>query len=546
MTSCVVAERKNGVWLLRKASSSAKPENSERDVLRQAREEGRQINLASFYRLGPDAGVWQLELPKACLEQGEIALGLAARFVDRCLANPSVEHQMQVRVRQLDLRTVARLLQARGERVSGAWRWGMIDRLEFIASVMVASLAWLATLWQTRKEWVRPPGDVDVMLAVHGEWSNRTRHVLATCAREGGSATVLVLGRPRLSLVDLRQLLQRQLGIAGIRLLRPFSLVAAVRSALHGISLCMQGLSIALRHPFRPGFKELVAMNYRCLLGAASAQWWASGGRAAEVIYGHTGLADTTLLEFAQQASGAMTVHVVHGISGGLNFTGRSSVGWFLCEHDAHWHARLGGYGECVAQAASPPTYVQGERGLLFLSNHLHPMNPWFQLSGAADEEWSLRQVAEAADRLGVARSEVVWKPHPVFFQFDASVRDPVLRLVGQLGFSQWPSDAAIDHAATFNRVISTRSTIALDVLRLGVLPIILEPASLPEGEAISSFPLHATDAAGIVEVMSVLEDGSSAERLFSICWSAIGPTIGATGRPLAEFVSATSNRAVI
>lgn len=546
MTQCVVAVRKNGVWLLRKAPSSAETEKSERNALREAREEGRRINLAAFHRLGPSAGVWQLEWPKACLEQGEITIGLAACFVERCLANPGVEHWMLVRGWQLDLRTVARMLEARGERVSGAWRWGVIDRAGFVASVLVACGAWLATLWRTRREWVSAPSDVEVLLAVHGEWSNRTRHVLASCTQANTPATVLVLGRPRLSLAELRQLLQRHLEIGNARLLRPFSLAAAVRSAPHGLALCLQGLPIALRYPFRPSFKELVAMNYRCLLGAASAQWWVRGGRAAEVIYGHTGLADTTLLELEQQAGGTTTVHVVHGISGGLNFTGRSSVARFLCEHDARWHAQLGGYGKCVARAASPPAYVQGARGLLFLSNHLHPMNPWFQLFGAADEERSLRQVAEAADSLGVARSEVVWKPHPVFFQFDPGVREPILRLVGQLGFSQWPSNAAIDHAATFSRVISTRSTIALDVLRLGVLPIILGPALQAEDEAISSFPLHAADAAEIVEAMLALEDRSSAEELFAACWSAIGPTVGATVLPRAEFVAATSNRAVI
>src|SRR5690606_10008897 len=141
--------------------------------------------------------------------------------------------------------------------------------------------------------------------------------------------------------------------------------------------------------------------------------------------------ADTTLLELAQQATGQQTWHVVHGVSAGLNFTGRSSVAVFTCAHDARWHERLQGYGRCMHLPVPLPAPVAGASGLLLLTSYAHRMNMECRLSGTRAEEAVLQGVSGAAARLGEATLQ--WRPHPALAALDRTDQEALRWVAGRL-----------------------------------------------------------------------------------------------------------------
>lgn len=525
MNACIEAECRAGVWHLVQKPYQALSADDEA-LVHQAQQRGRVKALDMYRSLGASAGVWQLELPKASLDEGEIAMGLAAQFAARCCDMPHAAHNLRAPVQHLSRRSVAMALQERGQRVAGAWLFKFIDPVQFGIAAMMAGMFWLVTLLRSARESSQLPERADFLVAVHGEWSNRTRHVLELCKAAPSESIVIVLGRPKATLKELAQDWSRQLGV-GLRLARPFNLLAAMRSLPHAVGLCVKGAKFIVDQPYKPRFTEQVAMNYRCFLGAASARWWHQHGIAARtVVYGHTGLADTTLLELAQQQKGSQTVHAVHGISAGLNFTGRSSVALFRCEHDARWHEQLGGYAACQAYVVDTPSRVSGVSGLLFLSNHLHPMNPWFRAFGPTEELRALSVIAGAADELGIARSEVVWKPHPVFSTLNASQREAVLEKVQGMGFRLWPKGALLEESVRFQYVVCTRSTVALDVLRLGLLPIILDTRLEETHDVMSTFPYQADSAVSLSRASRLCSASVNSGEAFSSLWSRIGPAM--------------------
>jgi hypothetical protein len=524
MNASIEAVCRGGVWHLSTQSGGELSADDE-SVIRAAWRLGSRRARAAYEALGERSDIWQLEFSKACLGEGQITLGLAEQFALRCCEQPEARHTLRAHKRHLPLRTLAAALRARGQRVRRNPMWSIWDRIQLGSAVGIAALYWLVTLIRTLGEPKTLPRHSDFLVSAHGEWSNRTRHVLRQCASAGYISPVIVLGRPRSSLGSLCTRWKSELGVDMIRLVRPFGLVAAARSLPHAVHLIALGMRLIPALAYKPPFAELIAMSYRCFLGAASARWWARGGwTAGAVVYGHTGIADTTLLELAQQSGGARTIHAVHGVSAGLNFVARSSVGVFQCEHDARWHRRLGGYGDCFAVAGKKADAIAGGSGLLLLSNYIHPMNPWFRLFGIEDELRLLSIVASAADTLGIARSAIVWKPHPLFDTFPARVTRPVTDRVTELAFSRWREGAALNEAARFRYAVSTVSTVALDLLRIGIVPIILDVQQAMGDDALSCFPLQCSDAAGLTRAARMFEDQGGSRGLLPSVWTRIGP----------------------
>jgi len=525
MNERISAERRDGIWYLSRAPALALAPDDEA-LLRRSLELGRARVTDMYDTLGTAAGVWRLELPKACLGEGEIALGLAAELARRCRAAPDAAHAMLAPAHLVSRRSIERALEAQGERVASAWPDAALDRLRFGAATLVAAAVWVATLLRTLGDTGRPPAGVALLVAAHGESTTRTRHVLALLPTDAAGSAVMVLGRPRTSLAALARGWSERTGAQGLRPFRPFGVGAALRSLPRAIGLCVVGARLIADQPFVPGFASQVAMAYRCFLGAAAARWWErSGIEAATVVYGHSGLADTTLLEEAQQAAGVRTVHAVHGVSGGVNFTARSDLGLFRCGFDARWHEALGGYRACRATVEARPTSTGGAAGLLFLSNHLHPMDPWYRAFGARDELAALAEVAAAAATLGIPRDAVVWKPHPAFGSLPQAVQAEALERVASLGLRRWADGDSLAPAARFELVVTTRSTVALDLLRRGVLPIVLDLHPGDLGDALAAFPLQAQDRAGIVATAVRLRDAAQRDALFDACWATVGPS---------------------
>jgi hypothetical protein len=313
-------------------------------------------------------------------------------------------------------------------------------------------------------------------------------------------------------------------------LVRPWSLGSVLLSLPSACGAIIEAMRIAVRAPYLPAFRERIGMMYRIHMGLASARWWRrQRPRPQRIVYGHTGNADSTLLEIAQRSSGQQTWHVVHGVSAGLNFTGRSSVAVFACEHDARWHERLEGYGRCLHFPAPMPAPVSGGSGLLLLTNYAHPMNLECRVSGTSAEEAVLRAVSAAAAQLGVAEGGLHWRPHPALAALDRTDQDALRWVAGRAGFRELPSSVDwLEHARNARWVVTTASTVAIQLLEAGVVSVVLIPHWLDPDCALARQPLALRDMALLPQVLAGMGQAATDRgEALAAAWQAIGP-----GRP--------------
>lgn len=385
----------------------------------------------------------------------------------------------------------------------------------FWSAALVGLVAWGRTLLTT------PAGDrlpdAAVVAALHGEIANRTRHLIAALAAEAPETPILLLGRPQLDRTALRRALSN-VGLTG-PLVRPFDLSSGLAALPAILRRLAQGARAVAAADWRPATRDLAAICFRVMLGETHARWVAvhvpAGPRT--LVFGHTGVADSHLLERALQGRGARTVHWVHGVSLGLNFVAGSDLGLFQCGSDARWHQALGGYGATASLPAAAPTPAAGGEGWLVLSNLIHPMNADYRRHGIAGEVALLEAVAAAA---GDARK--VWKPHPILASLELDVRSAIEARAAALGFTRWREGDDLGRARDFAVVVSTPSTVALDALRLGVLPILYGGSALDPASALAQLPLKADTGEALTSAASRL--ASDRATLFKAAWTAIGP----------------------
>lgn len=359
-------------------------------------------------------------------------------------------------------------------------------------------------------------------LALHGELSNRTRHILESVTASECPDFVLLLGMPRTGLGEVQKVWAPFLGPSPPPVHRPASLSSLLGSLLDSLRALARARTMERTCPVRPGWRQQIAILARMVLGEASARWWRRHGCVSRITYGHTGTADTTRLELAQQATGCVTVHAVHGISGGRNFIGRSDVAIFRCGHDADWHTRLGGYGRCEWLPSNKPTWRRGESGLLLLSSLAHPMYLGWQLHGIQEESALLEAVARAANAVG-ADGPRYWMPHPALRKLPGEQQKTLSSLAKRLGFCVPQNGTHFTALANEVRwLVSSESTVAVELLANGQLPIIWRsPWSAPEC-ALALYAPRATDA-DMLEAHMRASNDELAES-FESTWHSIRP----------------------
>lgn len=502
----------------------------------QAADIGMQALTRSVQSLGTAAGPWQLELPKAALGRGEWAIGHAQMLADACQRHVAGASSLAAPLALLSRRSAEVALEQQGLKVAGrSWR-RFKDRVRYALAALIAIGMIVFDLLRHASARSTLPPDAGELFALHGEWSNRTRLLLDQVGGAAAPAAIIVLGRPRRSLDSIGDEWRHRLGHAVPTLVRPFSIRAAVGAIPRAARTLVAGWRLAPSALFLPGMPELVGMVYRALLGQVSAQWWNRQRAATDrVWYGHTGLADTTGLELAQQACGTQTVHVVHGISGGLNFIARSSLGVFRCGHDADWHAQLGGYGRCEASPAPMPSLVRGERGFLLISNLAHPMNPSVKIHGVRDEIRLLEAAATAATAHD-AQAPLAWRPHPAVRSLPVEMTQHLYERAQALGFARLGDDDDLSAASRVAKfVLCSTSTVVVELLAEGVLPIMLSQRPAQADSALSTYPIQARDAAGLVALLAALEDVELRQARFREAWSAIRPAMPLGIRQVAE-----------
>jgi hypothetical protein len=522
MMKSLLARRTDAGWT---ACLSAEP-CPDAPGLPQASVAGRTRAWELARQVGLSRSPWALEYQKAALGSPEITLGYAHLLAQGCEASAASQLGLAVPAVYASARAANRVLACRGlaqRRLLRAQGW--LDQLRF----GVASLAALASLAayalaRGRSGEAPPPPRGGTAFALHGERSTRTQHLLKVLG-EARPDCILVIGRLRASTEEVR----RDWASAGTEvppLVHPFSLRAACRAVPAMLRLLAEGWRDAPERHYLPPLREHVAIAFRVLLGAAMRQWWKDHGFAPRtVLFGHTGTADVAQLESALQEDGVRTVHAVHGLATGPNFTGFSDEAWFRCGYDARQYAPLGGYGRCLVQEAAAPEPVRGSGGIYLLTNLAHPMNPAFVARGPEDEIALLRLVAEAARLACPEGQRMVWRPHPVLRRLPVEVRERVRAEARRLGFEeQDPAAPMAASAAQARWVITSPSTTAVDLLSQGTLSIVVDLQQSAAGTATACFPGCAAQAPALAAMMRELGDDAVYRARFLHTWDQVRP----------------------
>ena len=267
------------------------------------------------------------------------------------------------------------------------------------------------------------------IVAIHPEWSTRTRHLLqAIETADPPVKAIILLGRATRTLSATSALWEKNIPgsrAASLPMAYPVSARALLASLVDLPTELKAGAQILVKAPVSLSFRIQVAIAFRVGLGVIASRWWGYVQKveSPEVIFAITGTSDTTMLEFAIQAAGGFTVHAVHGQAIGPNFAGISDLALFRNQHDADAFDRLGCYGRCQAQVASSATPRRGEQGILLLTNLAHPMNPDYSRGSLAGERALLASVGAAAKLSGRKIGPLLWKPHPVVAELSSGIR---------------------------------------------------------------------------------------------------------------------------
>lgn len=373
------------------------------------------------------------------------------------------------------------------------------------------------------------PRNVKPLIAVHAEWSTRTRHLVAAAdAADLPIESVILLGRVKCNLRDVASIWKRNCPgskVASLNHIHPISPRACFGVARELHIFIRQGIRAFEVVSLDVPLKELVAISFRVILGEVSAKWWEKMNVAAEVVFGMTGTADTTLLERAIQRNSGKTVHMVHGQATGPNFVGFSDVAFFRSLYDATAYNESGCYGRCSVQSLQKPSVQRGGFGTFLLTNLAHPMNAGFQAHPLKDELLLLVETAEAARHRGKECFPLFWKPHPVIAKLSVEQQATLRSEAVRLGFIELASDTNIlDMARKSRWVLSSPSTVSLDLLKDGILTLILDPQNTVLDTAIRNLPQVPTDRMQICEFLGSLDDCDRYTLSFDQAFSEIGP----------------------
>lgn len=473
---------------------------------------------------------WRQELPITTYREGMTAFALGEEFAQRLAERGNAQGELVALPNELSRFVVETALERAGQRVAGCWRRAAGLRLLALGATL-AALAWVVLSLGQSLRWPRlARGLPGTVVALHAEAANRTRHVRkALAGRDPATTAVIFVGRLHIGVQQAGAMLRE----AGWN--HGFALAWDWRAVLAGLP---RGFAIA-RHAapaiaaagYRPTFTQLTAMVFRVLLGTGSARRWARDGSGVEaVVFGHVGRADTILLEEAMQASGARTVHWMHGVSVGRAYQGVSDLCATLCHHDVGWHDRTLNYRANTHFAVPQPQLRVGTRpGWVVLTNMTHYGYTFFPSIGPEHELRLIGLVSELARRSGVAPAQVTWKPHPVFYQRDPAVRAIVTERLAQAGFTLWPDEIMpFDLSASYETVMVTPSGVALDLLKAGRLPVMAEFQPIDPEHVLAHIEPRGHDLDSLERAVAVARDPARAAVLFDQVWQRAGP--GAIG----------------
>lgn len=453
---------------------------------------------------------WALELSKAALEENPAALAQAFEVQKFLARNESCAVQSNT----------PDVTSALIDASQGHAQLGMRENALLFVACAAAICAWIVSLilyapLRTKRNTL----PANTCFAVHGEFSTRTRHILEHLSEP---QALIVLGRPKRRARKLHSVLNPMGTLTDHRLLFPFSWQAAAGSFRSALSLLSAGRRALTDAGFVPSFKRMVAIAYRMILGTCHDRWWQHAGpHPSKLVLGHTGLADTSRLETAAQNTGTKTVHLVHGISLGWNFTGLSDIAIWQCGHDVAWHTQLGGYGENSCQTTTRPPLLPSREIWQIYSNYAHPTHSAYQAEGLAAELRLISLVQETVE----TNTKVTWNLHPAHANLPPEVLKTLHHALDKADFTVNTAPLAQDALRTTAIVLTTPSTIAIEALNMGKLPIVITSYPICLNTAAAALPLQASTPQELGLCLSQIADEANQAKLFEHAFDTIAPS---------------------
>lgn len=390
--------------------------------------------------------------------------------------------------------------------------------LSCLAALLSLKILWLDLIRYCRRSTACKPGP---KAAIHGEQSNRTRHIVNNLP--GDVSGIVILGRPRTGLNKL----ETQLGLSGV--IYPMDVATAFKVLFASILACWRYGRALAKAPFPIPLRDQVAMTYRLHLGRVQARWWESYGSANVVLFGHTGLGDSATLEAAMQDQGARTIHVLHGASHGWNFVASSTKALCQSGFDAKLTASLPDYQESMHIPMRRPKPKRGSKGILLFTAYSHPMNPSYQSEGIAADLRIMRLVADVAHSQTLS-TKLCWKPHPAFHDLPQIDKDLLTKAAKDFGYTMRSEQITAEDMTAFATVLTTPSSVLVDALRAGQLPVLVTKEDDPLRGMYAEYPLRASSFATVKHLVQHIETNQAFVDSFQETWSLIEP-----GKPISK-----------
>lgn len=408
----------------------------------------------------------------------------------------------------------------------------LFNFIKYSLAFVLSFFLWLAYSFRCCFGFLNPSLDRCLRLAaIHPEWSTRTRHILSFVNMDDtGFDGVLVIGRCFLSrkkIADVMRLNGFRKDTPPFPIIFPLSFRSFFKTLLVSKSLFCTGVLSLGRISSPLPLRVQVGIIFRVFLGDMSKRWWlhSSPKTKCSVYFGHTGTADTTLLEYAIQKMGGRSIHLVHGQSVGPNFAGCSDLAIFRSQHDCDLYRKLGCYDLCIVNRAGMPQVIRGDNDILLLSNLAHPMNAGYLRNGIEDEIRVLHFVSEIASSLDFQFNKLLWKPHPVLSQLPKVEQSYLRDSAARLGFEEISFDADVLKVSLQCKwVFSTPSTVAIDLLCQGVLPLVVDVQGINSVGSLSLFPDPGQTSEQVCSFLQDFDDFSMYTGLYQGTFKSVGP----------------------
>jgi len=171
------------------------------------------------------------------------------------------------------------------------------------------------------------------------------------------------------------------------------------------------------------------------------------------------------------------------------------------------------------------PTPARSGSGFTLFTNLSHPMNPYYLINGCTDEMRVLADVDSTIRSSGTySKADMYWKPHPSLASHNPLDSDLLEKYAAALGYQCIENSSIYDAINSSAVILTTPSTVVLDALQYGVLPIVLDWQGINSSAALSGYPLTAANCDELQDAIIIAMDPGLRAKKQLQAWEHIGP----------------------